>query len=363
MPTPIPAHISLRFAALSFVCMLGVVLGHAYNLPMRYLQPWTTVGEALTFNRFVQFFCANGLIRPVVPLFFLMSGYLNLPSSTEPHSQKIWKRAKSLLVPYLLWSYIGLCTYALMDMWPYGRTLIEYASLGSFSNMRILDYNWQQLLYRWIMEPIPFQLWFLRVLFVYTALSPWLVKAVARYPIATLSTFSVLWFTGFGTYFVEGDGLFFFTLGLWIRQRGIDLEHPAISRHLPWMAVLWITLLLVKAWLAFQCPHLNGLQFILFRLSQPMGVYVLWCSSLHWAGLGRLAAFSKYNLVVYGFHVPILYFVTDAVLLTHAPAGQWLHLGVFFGSFAAVAAVCVLLGKGMRMIMPSIAELMTGGRL
>ena len=84
--------------------MVLLVFVHGYNLQDRYLQPWTLPGESLSITSFIEYWLANGLFRFRIPMLFIISGYLYAAHDTTPNKERIGKRFKSLLVPYLVWS-------------------------------------------------------------------------------------------------------------------------------------------------------------------------------------------------------------------------------------------------------------------
>jgi fucose 4-O-acetylase-like acetyltransferase len=68
--------LSKKFRLYTFLSMVLLVFVHAYTLNNRYLQPFTTVDEPITFNTFTPYFLANGIFRFRIPMLFLISGYL-----------------------------------------------------------------------------------------------------------------------------------------------------------------------------------------------------------------------------------------------------------------------------------------------
>ena len=92
--------------------MMLLIYVHAYNLHPRYLQPFTPVQEPLTTGSWLQYFLANGLLRFRIPILFAISGYLFARrEGTAPNGLHVWRRMRTLGLPYLLWSL--LCLVAL----------------------------------------------------------------------------------------------------------------------------------------------------------------------------------------------------------------------------------------------------------
>lgn len=360
-------YISQKIKIVSLLAMCMVVFIHAYNHSVRYLEPSTMVTDGISANRYVQLLISNGMARWAIPMFFLISGYLNYPVQPRPYAVLVRKRLLSLLVPYLLWSMLGLLLYRAVQHNEFLWQVTLKADLGPFSDTRIADYTAGQLLLRWLLLPLPFQLWFIRCLLVYCLLSPLLLKALARNAPVILGIFGILWLTGFWLHFIEGEGLLFFSLGLWLHQRQINLENPPAWFRLEWFAAGWLMLLLLKTALAFGPYDVvrPALELIMYRVSQIPGVLVVWFGydrlrrgrlpSATWL---RLSAFS---FIIYGMHAPLLHIVSNGLLL-HFGESEPVLWWVYIGSSLAVIGACTLAGIALKALVPSVFGILTGGR-
>ncbi|HEX8332722.1 MAG TPA: acyltransferase family protein, partial [Segetibacter sp.] len=154
---------SKKFRFYTFLSMVLLVFVHGYDLNNRYLQPFTTVDEPITFNTFTQYFLANGIFRFRIPMLFLISGYLFALHDDKPFWQRIKKRLRTLLLPYFLWSIIGLLIAVLFTQFDITREVVYKTQLqpyrGSFNNYSVDQWITS------IIRPTSFQLWFLRCLF------------------------------------------------------------------------------------------------------------------------------------------------------------------------------------------------------
>ena len=210
--------------------MFLLVFVHGYNLELRYLEPFTVPNEPLTPTGFVEYFLANGIFRFRIPMLFAISGYLFALHDDQPQGQRVKKRLKTLLAPYLLWSAFGIgMTYGL-ELIPFTREMIADSHVVQIDNTRILihDYYWYEILARWIVFPVSYQLWFIRVLLIYNLAYPLILRWVTGnrsqrifFPIVFL-----LWLGSFGFIFMEGEGLLFFSLGVLLQKRNFSLDSP-----------------------------------------------------------------------------------------------------------------------------------------
>jgi fucose 4-O-acetylase-like acetyltransferase len=347
--------------------MLLLVYVHAYNLHPRYLQPWTPVDESLSVGAWLQYFLANGLFRFRIPILFAISGYLFAHhDSRAPHKSRVKRRVQTLLVPYLLWSAIGLGLTWLMEQYPVTRQLVLSASLSPFGpqNPLVSHYSPSELLLRWLLIPVPFQLWFLRSLLIYNLAYPWLLKAIERgskiyFPIVTL-----LWMLEITIQpFFESTGLLFFALGVLLRKREVNVLTPPHWFSVRWYALLWLVLLTGRTWLAFNSEHPPFIPMLLLhKTAEVLGMAVMWFGA---DGLVRVAMrqpwfvwLTGFSFMIYALHVPLVNYATEAALRIW-PSQQ---LAVFGVLPLAIILLAVLLGAVLRRVVPGLYGLLTGGR-
>src|SRR4051812_4625301 len=112
------AYISDKIKIISFFSIILVVFLHAYNLdnapdvtPLFYKSPtW-----------FIEDVISQGFTRIAVPLFFMLSGFLfflNIKGTRNEFWNKIKKRGRTLLIPFLFWSLFGIGFYFTLQTVP-----------------------------------------------------------------------------------------------------------------------------------------------------------------------------------------------------------------------------------------------------
>ncbi|GAB2962498.1 acyltransferase [Hymenobacter coalescens] len=365
-PERLDPFLSQKLRFWSLVAMVLLVYVHAYNLHSRYLQPWTPVDEPLSAATFLQYFLANGLLRFRIPILFAISGYLFAHYDVgTPHGQRVKRRLRTLLLPYLLWSLIGLAFTWALEQHPYTRQLVQQASLSVFGpdNAFVSGYSPGQLLLRWLLLPVPFQLWFLRTLLVYNLAYPALRWVLDRTPAVYFAVAALLWLTEFNVLFLEGTGLLFFALGIWLRRRRAEVLLRPRWFWLGPLALLWLGMVALKTWLAFyfdQPPFVPML--LLHKAAELLGVGVMWFGSnaVVRAAMRRrwFVWLTGFSFIVYALHVPLVNYATEAVL------GNWpqQQLLTFLLLPLVVVALAVLLGAALRRVVPGVYGVLTGGR-
>ncbi|MBI1808579.1 MAG: acyltransferase [Gemmatimonadetes bacterium] len=377
MDARIGTFTSQKFRFFSFLAMALLVYVHGYDLHERYLQPWSFVDERLTFTTFVEYLLSNGLLRFRIPILFIISGYLFAFNDRQPYGARIRKRVRTLLVPYVLWSAIGLVFTLVLQQWEATAAIVRSAHLQPFGDVPVARLGIWQLWVSLVVVPTPFQLWFLRCLFVYNLAYPWIRTAVLRAPRATFGVLGVLWVMTFGAWIFEGEGLLFFTLGVWLCKTEQDIEtRPSWFRPVP-TAVLWVGLAALKTWLAFfHDPRLPtgpasttiarvvALLF-LHKTVVALGMVVMWYGiddAVRWAMARRWFVWlSGFSFMIYALHVPLLTYAMIWVfpLVEHVPHYRLL---VYLLLPTTVTAVCVLTGAALRGVAPKLYGVLTGGR-
>lgn len=360
---------SQKFRFYSFLSMFLLVYVHGYNLTNTYLQPWGTVHEPMTFTTFFEYFTANGLFRFRIPMLFIISGYLFALGDTKPYPQRIGKRARTLLLPYLLWSAIGLALTFLLQQNHFTAQFVREAQIDQMGDNRsYAEIGWSGMLPRWLLVPVSFQLWFLRCLFMYNLLYPLIRFAVLRIPYIWFPIVIFLWLTTFGAYLVEGEGLFFFSLGIWVAKKNFNIENPPRWLNLKLIFPMFLLYCTSKTVIAFYMA--DGLaSFIILSLLHKVTVFTGLVSV--WYGADKLVHylmnkkwFSKttaFSFFIYGLHVPLICYATRFAFryVDFIPSYR---LVVYLLLPLVVAGICVAAGALARKVLPKAYSVLTGGR-
>jgi fucose 4-O-acetylase-like acetyltransferase len=368
---------SQKFRFFSFLAMALLVYVHGYDLNVRFLQPWSLVDEPLTVTTFGEYLLSNGLFRFRIPILFIISGYLFALHDEQPYGQRIRKRARTLVVPYLLWSAIGLAFTFVLQKWAVTSAIVATAHLQPFGNVPVAKLGFWQFAVSLVIVPTPFQLWFLRCLFVYNVAYPWVRSAVLRAPRLTFGVLGVLWLATFGAWLFEGEGLLFFTLGVWLCKTGKDIDaRPSWLRLAP-TALLWLALAALKTWLAFHHEDRSGPSMtastgtLLFALAMlhkavvALGMLVMWYGidgAVRWSMAQRWFVWlTGFSFMIYALHVPLINYAMIWIFPIVQGVPHY-RLLVYLLLPTAVTAFCVLAGAALRRTLPRVYGVLTGGR-
>jgi fucose 4-O-acetylase-like acetyltransferase len=365
---------SRKFRFWSFVSMFLLVFVHGYNLHERFLQPWTQPGEPMSLTAFTEYFLANGIFRFRIPMLFIISGFLFAMQDYRPSGQRTKKRLRTLLLPYLIWSGLGFAFTWALELHPYTRGIVAGSNIVRIDGARALlhDYRWYEMPGRWILIPVPYQLWFIRVLLIYNIAYP-AIRWCVTHPVARWIFFSVALLMWLGTrnfVFFEGEGLLFFSLGVWIQKNRYDIDHAGRWMKPAAWGALFVGLAAVKTILAFYGQALFGgaifpVLTLLHKLVVLAGLIaawygcdglVRWCMDRKW--FVWLTAFA---FMIYAVHAPLVAYATDAVFGAAAQL-PFYRILTFILLPLAIIAFAVGAGAVLRKAWPGLYGILTGGR-
>ncbi len=362
---------SQKFRFWAFISMFLLVFVHGYNLNQGYLQPWTIPGEPLTVTSFTEYWLANGLFRFRIPMLFIISGYLFAIGDHKPYRQRSAKRVKTLLYPYLIWSAVGLLLTFVMEFFPYSRSIVAETHMMQIDETRVLlhQYHWYEVLARWIFFPVSYQLWFIRVLLIYNLAYPALRWCILH-PVAKWILFSIallLWLATAGLVLIEGEGLLFFSLGIWMQKTNFNIDEPNKWLQPKYWVIIFTGLSIIKTVLAFKVPF-NGIEpvlLVMHKLVVLSGLISAWygCNALvkYCMGKNWFVWLSAFSFMIYVVHAPLVVYATKAVFLQ---INVWYgyRMSTFIVLPLCLISLAVLTGAVLRKFLPGLYSFVTGGR-
>jgi len=342
---------SEKLRGLGFVAMCMVVVIHGVTI--------SAVGgpeHAPVVVSFVQLFLSDGIARAAVPVFFCISGVLLVWRMPDPGAvnwlQTIMRRVKRLAVPLLVWA----------GGWALTARLLRFAGYKLFN----VDMSWIPVPDGSVFNEVVFsrtvyQFWFVRDLIILTLLAPVLEWCARRIGPWVLLCPSFLYFVTWHIGPVTTLGLFAYWTGICLGlhfQREQNIE----SRFNLWLvACAWLAVILVKTWSQLE---LGGEASSLLYAAAPLvGVPVLW------SGYDRLPAsirvwaeqLGAYSFFLFAAHEPLITVVKKSALFLTGTGG-WALTGVYLGAVPLTIIICLLAGRYIKSLFPSLYGLLTGWR-
>ncbi len=357
----ITADVSCRLDLLRFPLIVGVVYIHA---PLRtvHLAGTEAVADVWGVAAFIQDAIVRLAGSTAVPLFFVMSGLLffrNFSFTAGCIAEKFTRRARTLLLPYLLWNAGVLALFFVMQSLP------GLSAYFSGSRKPVSDFGWYDYLNAFLAfegYPVAFQFWFIRDLMVLVLLSP-LVWLIARgIPKLGLAVFFVLWFLDPGRVFnLSYVAVFFFFLGALMSVEDWDLSW--IDRHGRKLLAAFALLLLVNT------GSMGWTPLIAAWLGAPLvllGIASAWyLSGKAEAVVGArslLLWLAPFSFFVYAAHEPLLDGLKKIALKLIPSCTSFVSLAVFLLAPVVAIVLTLLAGYVLWRMAPVAYRTLTGGR-
>src|SRR5882762_3281904 len=296
-------HLSYKLKALSLVAIILVVFIHSYNVEIKFTTGTLTGGTSHSVL-FVENFLSKGIARIAVPLFYLISGFLffvTFDFSLKGVFNKYKKRIKILVIPYLFWSLYGVLLFFLLQSIPQSKNF--------FTRELIKDYSFSQFLDTLLLDPITYQLWFIRDLIMLVVFSPLIGFLTKSSKGVWIFFLAVLWYVAPKTFeLFSNESLLFFTVGGYLAfEKSQPLLNESISKYSLYLLTAWLlTVLLTTYLLTFDRggPVLNFLN----NTGIVIGILAVWSlyDLVDRNQIMKYSAFFAYSFIIYVFHEPLL---------------------------------------------------------
>ncbi|KAF2081157.1 acyltransferase family protein [Flavobacterium sharifuzzamanii] len=356
----IDKYLSDKLKLISFVSMLMVVFLHSYNLGTEIIEnPNIKRG----YNFFVQFFISQGITRIAVPIFFTISGYLlfirlNNINIFKEYIPILKKRFISLAVPYLIWSFSFFMFFLLLQKLPGIATL--------FKQKHIADYSISETLSVIFINPIPFQLWFIRDLILLIVIFPLLYWVLQLFKGLALLLFLISWWFGFDFIVFSNEALLFFAFGSFLGINKSDLKVEINQITTCFLISLWLLIVLCETLLVYKSfSNLYILNF-LHKSGILIGVISVWffydfILKNKYRFYFKSIPFLHLSFFIYAFHEPLLE-ILKIIFYKILGTEQTAMFSIYIVAPLIVIALCILTGEFLKKKVPSFFKIITGGR-
>lgn len=295
-------------------------------------------------------FLSKDVFGGCVPVFFMLSGFLFFRNcdilSWHTYKRKVKSRIKTLLVPYLLWNFIGslifLCN-APSDWW------MDIASVGRY----MLGYVWG--IGSGGEYPYDFVLWFVRNLIVFSFIAPigwWM----SRYTVVMAAWVVVDIISPVNTF-----GFLYYSLGCW------GARHARLLKLPTWLSIASVATLIASAGglSAILETDINtpGHSILLFIRNIAMCGTTLGIARLITPATGtRTLAMGGAVFFIYACHGLICGTVKRILIYAIGLGSPMKILTVYICAFAIMTSVSLALYLGLKWMSPRVASILTGFR-
>jgi len=354
----IDKYLSDKLRLISFFSIIMVVFLHSYNLGEEMLIDFS-IKKNYVF--FIQYFISQGITRVAVPIFFTISGYLLFFSKKQTindYKLLLQKRFKSLVIPYLFWSILLFFVFFLLQNLSLTTSFFKQKHINTYTIIEVIKTIF--------INPIPFQLWFIRDLFVFIVLSPAIYVIIKYLKTIVLFLLLILWFLQFDFVFFSNEALLFFTLGAFLAINKVNLKNYNLSKKSIFLITVWLSIVLCESLLVYyNFSHVSYIN-VIHKSGILIGIYAIWffydfifikdeVLKPSYMILAQLSFF------IYVFHEPFLDII-KIVFFKVFGNSEFLLFFLYVTSPAFTILVCLFVGQYLKRFTPVFFKIITGGR-
>ena len=328
-------------------------------------------------------FLSEVLPSIAVPLFFLISGFLffyKTEFDQTSYKRKLHTRARTLLVPFVLWNIIALLTKAvrmipaLSPIFPNAYKTEVHFSLGHILNTfydgrsGILITPVEDLMTEVNNNPFPTNvpMWYVRDLIIMVLLAPviyWMIKKAGAWFVVAMG---IVWYFMKPIFFPTGaypvllsTALFFFSWGAYFsinRQNFVEILRKFKFAPLVYLPIAVADMLTKK----------TGYTLYIHQLGILVGIVsavVIVSYLLEQEKIKVNSTLANASFFVFALHTLVMYDIGKVIFTAlHLPDTTSAMLMLYF----AVPTITILLCLGLYLLLkkyiPSVCNLLTGGR-
>lgn len=302
---------------------------------------------------------SQGIARLAVPIFFFISGYLFFQKvsefNIEAYKNKIGKRIRTLLIPYLLWN--GLLLLVLTGLYFAGHPL---SILKNGLHWNVLFQTFVGSLHETGAFPLIYPLWFIRDLFCVCLISPAIYLLVSKAKFFFVFCLGILWMVGYeipilGFYCLSMSALFFFSLGGYFSLQNLSVNE--ILHRLRFAGIAYPILLILDLYY-----H----NLLLHNLAILSGIILVLWGTEYLVSRNKISPIpflSSATFFVFAIHEPILLTTIRKICIRIMPITNTQVLVIsYFVSVILTVLVALGIYAALRRTCPKFVTLITGGR-
>jgi peptidoglycan/LPS O-acetylase OafA/YrhL len=364
---------SKRITALRFLLIVFVVFIHNNFTTKTIAEEFEKTGvltlfKPNAFSKWTQLFISQGIARCAVPLFFLFAAYLQAEKN-DTYPTLLKKRAKSLLLPFVIWTAIYSFYFAglkliILKVAPQFIKTPENTAL----NWTVIDWVHKLLGYRqkadgtgFELPEFAYQFWFIRDLIILVILSPLLKALIKKFPICFFSLVSVTFITPIRVYFVENQALFFYVTGLYLGS--YEANDKNFFNAIDKIKYIEAIFLFILSFVADNIVFAGKLHWFVILLAC---VLLLKTSALiveNDKAYSITKYLAGYSFFLFAIHTPVMNEMLKRIWLHFLPmTNPFFCLAEYFGVAILNIALGTSIGIALKKLCPRLFALLTGGR-
>ena len=368
--------ISETISFLRFPLIIGVVFIH-FDLVKCHLLPQEAVYPNWFY--FIITFFSNVLPRAAVPLFFFFSGFLffyHTDFSIGIYKQKLLKRTKTLLIPYIIWNIIAVLFLLVYKIPGLEHIFPDAAKIEiQCSPIRILNIFFDRGNCIFIRNtsdtnlpyPLNVPMWYIRELFAMVLLAPFIFQIIKKIGGWFVLILGITWsirgplFVPEGGYFSSlfCRAAFFFSWGAYysIENKNFieEMQKPK------WVPLLFLPFVIIDA---LTQKHIFNAYF--HNITIIIGTLTFVFIAAHLLLNERVKVnkmLTQCSFFVYAFHNLILVSIGKALLSVFDIYNNVYAMLLFYFMVPVVTIlICMAIYLALKRFFPAFSKILTGGR-
>lgn len=356
---------------LRFPLMLMVVFIHDEHLEINMQILTTKTLQMKTLYTIIVNLGHYTLTQIAVPCFFMFSGFLFFYKTTEfsktQYFDKLKKRIKTLLIPYLLWNILAICV-PLAGALKNGELATFWTNLSEKGFFSIfLNYtSWKSMTGQIYFGPALLPLWFLRDLILTVILSPVIYHIVKYTKILGIIGLGLLYYFKIGVIIVDYNlnqlvvAIFFFALGSYF-----SINEKNIISSLRKVQIFGLPISLISLGFSVYFYQTDIFQYILpiYVVSGIITIVNITSLLIERNKIKEIDLLSKASFFIYLSHTILILGLSRVFLNKIIPFDNYIALTIIYllTPFLCVS-VCVALYFLLHKFLPKLTEIIVGGR-
>ena len=289
-------------------------------------------------------------------MFFFFASYLQF-SKNDSYPVLLKKKAKSLFVPYILWTIITVLLYFIAQSIPQAAPFFQNTNntvrnWSFFDWVKVFTYHKNEL-------PLVYQFWFLRDLMIFIIISPVLKFLCKKLPGMILFFVPICMLKEIPVFVtVSYSALFYYLAGYYCVEYKIDFFK--IADKIKIYEYLVLIILSVVFSLVFDGKYAFGTisTFISCLFFLKISFYFVRSEKVY----GILKYFAGFSFWLYAVHAPFISTVINKISQRIISLHGILCLVQFLLAAFLTITIGLVLGILLKKICPKLFALLTGGR-
>lgn len=372
MQTNISADTSRRITSLRFLLMVLVVFIHNNFTAQSIAESVANGGFDIIFrpnalSRWTQLLISDGIARCAVPLFFLFAAYLQAKKA-DSYGVLLKKRARSLLVPFVLWTALYVFYYGGVKL-IVAKIAPQFVHHPETSWLTWTPADWFHNILGYELKDgdislprFAIQFWFLRDLMLLVIASPLIIRLIRRFPVGFFAITVILFIIPVRhLYVVKVQAVFFYVAGLYWGLYDLPLLEK-IDRVSWAESIALFAATFFATWRFY--GHNTTMYWCMVLCACELTLKFSRVIAAHEKSFVVASYLAGFSFFLYAVHTPVL---EDSLLKR-----LWLHffpmknaffcLFEYFGVSVLTIAIGTAAGIALKKICPPLFRLLNGGR-